>query len=224
MPTDLGRDQHDHWESVYGASPRMYGRQPSQPARYAAKVFHAEGAQSVLELGSGHGRDALHFAREGFAVQAIDTSFTGLEQLRSDADHDEVGDRVRTTVHDARTPLPLPGDSVDGVFAHMLLCMALSTTEIHALVGEIGRVLRPSGSLIYTVRHTGDAHYGAGTGHGEDIYEHGKFAVHFFSRALVDELARGWTLQEVHPFDEGDLPRRLWRVTQTLPRSEPDRL
>lgn len=37
-------------------------------------------------------------------------------------------------------------------------------------------------------------------------------------RDLVDSLADGWTLDEVHAFEEGDLPRRLWRVTQTAPR------
>jgi SAM-dependent methyltransferase len=121
-------------------------------------------------------------------------------------------------VHDVREPLPLPEASVDAVFAHMLLCMALSTKEIHALVGEVRRVLRPRGIFIYTVRHTGDVHYGVGTAYGDDIYEHGGFAVHFFPRDLVDALADGWILNEVHAFEEGDLPRRLWRITQTLPR------
>jgi hypothetical protein len=41
--------------------------------------------------------------------------------------------------------------------------------------------------------------------------------VHFFDRGLVDSLAEGWRLDEVHAFEEGELPRRLWRVTQTLP-------
>jgi hypothetical protein len=79
----------------------------------------------------------------------------------------------------------------------------------------VRRVLRPGGVFVYTVRHTGDAHYGTGIARGDDIYEHGGFAVHFFSRALVDRLASGWTLTEVHAFEEGELPRRLWRVTQT---------
>jgi SAM-dependent methyltransferase len=109
----------------------------------------------------------------------------------------------------------LPDASVDAVFAHMLLCMALSTEHIHAAMGEIARVLRPGGTLVYTVRHTGDTHYGAGTAHGDNIYEHGGFAVHFFDRQLVDSLASGdWLLKEVHAFEEGELPRRLWRVTQ----------
>ncbi|MBO0841177.1 MAG: methyltransferase domain-containing protein, partial [Sciscionella sp.] len=117
-----------------------------------------------------------------------------------------------------RKPLPLSDSSVDGVFAHMLLCMALTTSEIHALVTEVRRVLRPAGTFIYTVRHTGDAHYGTGIAHGDDIHEHGGFAVHFFSRRLVDALAEGWRLVQVEPFEEGELPRRLWRVTQILPR------
>ncbi|MFI8327008.1 class I SAM-dependent methyltransferase [Streptomyces sp. NPDC085529] len=215
---ELAEIQRRHWQDTYSAHPGMYGEEPSAPAVHAAGVFRAAGAHDVLELGAGHGRDALYFAREGYTVQATDFSPTGLEPLRVAAEAQGVAAQITTAAHDVRDPLPLPDASVDAVFAHMLLCMALSTEEIHAAVGEIRRVLRPGGVLVYTVRHTGDAHYGAGTAHGDDIFEHGGFAVHFFDRALVDALADGWTLNQVHAFEEGDLPRRLWRVTQTLPR------
>ncbi|MFF0051668.1 class I SAM-dependent methyltransferase [Streptomyces sp. NPDC005498] len=215
---ELAEIQQRHWQDTYTAHPGMYGEQPSDPAVHAAAVFKAAGAKDVLELGAGHGRDALFFAREGLTVQATDFSTIGLEQLRDVARSQNLDERVTTAVHDVREPLPLPDASVDAVFAHMLLCMALSTKELHTLVGGVRRVLRPGGTFVYTVRHTGDAHYGAGTAHGDDIYEHGGFAVHFFGRELVDALADGWTLNEVHAFEEGDLPRRLWRVTQTLPR------
>ncbi|MDJ0343946.1 class I SAM-dependent methyltransferase [Streptomyces sp. H10-C2] len=215
---ELADAQRRHWQDTYAAHPGMYGEQPSAPAVHAAGVFRAAGAEDVLELGAGHGRDALYFARGGFTIQATDFSPTGLSQLRDAAQAQDVAERVTTMVHDVRAPLALDGASVDAVFAHMLLCMALSTQEIHALVSEIRRVLRPGGVFVYTVRHTGDAHFGGGIAHGDDIYEHGGFAVHFFPRHLVDDLADGWTLDEVHAFEEGDLPRRLWRVTQTLPR------
>ncbi|TLS42619.1 class I SAM-dependent methyltransferase [Streptomyces montanus] len=218
MGKELGEVQRLHWQETYTAHPGMYGEQPSAPAVHAAGVFRAAAVNDVLELGSGHGRDALFFAREGFTVRATDFSATGLDQLRAAARAQDVTERVTTVVHDVRDPLPLPDASVDAVFAHMLLCMALSTSEIHALVDEVRRVLRPGGVFVYTVRHTGDAHCGAGVAHGDDIYEHGGFAVHFFPRDLVDALADGWRLDEVFPFEEGDLPRRLWRVTQTLPR------
>ncbi|MBK3623269.1 class I SAM-dependent methyltransferase [Streptomyces sp. MBT49] len=214
----LAEAQREHWQQTYGEHPGRYGEEPSEPAVHAAAVFRAADAHEVLELGAGHGRDALHFARDGFTVLATDFSPGSLEQLREAAEVQGVAERVTTAVHDVREPLPLADASVDAVFAHMLLCMALTTKEIHALVAEVRRVLRPGGAFVYTVRHIGDAHYEVGIGHGDDIWEHGGFAVHFFPRALVDHLAEGWILHEVHAFEEGGLPRRLWRVTQTVPR------
>lgn len=214
---ELGGAQRVHWQHTYAEHPGMYGEQPSEPAVHAAGVFRAAAVSDLLELGAGHGRDAVYFARRGFTVTAADFSATALEQLRAAAGRDGVAGRVTTVVHDVREPLPLPDASVDAVFAHMLLCMALSTKEIQVLVAEVARVLRPGGTFVYTVRHTEDAHYGTGTSRGDDIYEQGGFAVHFFDRALVDALADGWRLDEVHAFEEGDLPRRLWRVTQTRP-------
>ena len=211
---DSAEAQRRHWDSTYAAHPAMYGDRPSAPAVHAAKVFRDAGAHDVVELGAGHGRDALFFAREGFAVHALDFSPTGLRQLTEAARALGIGERARTTVHDIRTPLPLPDASADAVFAHMLLCMALSTEQIHSAVDEVRRVLRPGGVFVYTVRHTDDAHYGAGISHGDGIYEHGGFAVHFFTRDLVTALADGWALTEIHAFEEGELPRRLWRITQ----------
>jgi hypothetical protein len=45
------------------------------------------------------------------------------------------------------------------------------------------------------------------------MFENGGFIVHFSDRPLVDRLAEGYTVLEVHEFEEGELPRRLWRVT-----------
>ncbi|MEU8591217.1 class I SAM-dependent methyltransferase [Streptomyces sp. NPDC048664] len=216
-PADAQRRQ---WQDAYDDHPGMYGLDPSAPAVYAARLFRSSDAEEILELGAGQGRDALYFAREGFTVRALDFSSSALEQLRDSARAQGIGARVTTTVHDVREPLPLPDHAVDAVFAHMLLCMALRTGEIGALLAEVRRVLRPGGVLVYTVRHTGDAHHGAGRAHGDGIWEHGGFAVHFFSRALVDALAEGWRLDEVRDFEEGALPRRLWRVTQTRPRGK----
>ncbi len=214
---ELADSQRLHWQETYHAHPRMYGEQPSAAAIYAADLFQQAGFADLIELGAGHGRDALYFAANGFTVRATDISAVALDQLQAAAQQHGVASRVRTLNHDVREPLPLPHASVDAAYAHMLLCMALSTKQIHYMVAEVGRVLRPGGMFIYTVRHTGDTHYGAGVAHGDDIFEHGGFAVHFFPRRLVDDLATGWTLVDVTAFEEGELPRRLWRVTQSLP-------
>jgi hypothetical protein len=49
------------------------------------------------------------------------------------------------------------------------------------------------------------------------MYEHGGFIVHFFDQALIDRLAAGFDLVETTHFTEGDLPRRLVRVTMRIP-------
>jgi SAM-dependent methyltransferase len=120
---------------------------------------------------------------------------------------------VSTITHDVRTPLPFDDESFDAVYSRMLFNMALATVELNLVAAEVRRVLRPRGWHIYTARHTGDAHYGAGRDHGDNMFENGGFIVHFFDRPLVERLAAGSTLIEVADFEEGALPRKLWRVT-----------
>ena len=205
--------QREHWENTFLLNPQMYGEEPSESGRYALERFTAAGASDVLELGAGQGRDTATFLAAGISVTALDYTSSALEQMRSDLG-DALTAGLTTAAHDVREALPLPASSMDAVYAHMLFCMALSVAELQRLAAEVRRVLRPAGLLIYTVRHTGDAHCGAGIHHGEGVWETGGFAVHFFDRALVDQLATGYELIDSTEFEEGSLPRRLWRITQ----------
>ena len=207
-------EQREHWSATFAAHPEMYGDEPSEAAVVAADMFAAAGATTVLELGAGQGRDTLYLARRGFHVDALDYAPEGLEEIEAKAgarracrSGDDRGSTTPGTASRSRTP------SVDASYSHMLLCMALTTPELEGLVAELRRVVRPGGLVVYTVRTTDDAHYGAGIAHGDDMYEHGGFIVHFFDRALIDRLAAGFTLVDVTEFNEGELPRRLARVT-----------
>lgn len=213
--------QCEHWQQTFQANPTMYGDEPSEPGRHALTLFTGAGATDVLELGAGQGRDTLAFLAAGLRVTALDYSPTALAELTHAAERAGNADRLRAGVHDVRSPLPLPDESVDGVFSHMLFTMALTTEEILALAGEVHRVLRPGGWHVYTVRHTGDPHYGTGIDRGDGMSEHGGFVVHFFDRHLVDLVAEGFSTPEVVAFEEGGLPRRLWRVTQHKTTSDP---
>jgi SAM-dependent methyltransferase len=191
----------------------MYGTDPSQPGRYAAELFKGEHVREVLELGAGQGRDTLGFLRAGLQVTALDYAPQALASIRQCAAATGLAERLVTLVHDVRQPLPLPDASVDAAYSHMLFNMALSTAQLLVLAAEIRRVLRPGGLHVFTVRHTGDAHYGIGTDHGDAMFENGGFIVHFFDRPLVHRLAVGYTMLDLTGFEEGDLPRRLWRIT-----------
>jgi SAM-dependent methyltransferase len=206
-------EQREHWSATFAAHPEMYGDEPSEAAVAAADMFAAAGATTVLELGAGQGRDTLYLARRGFHVDALDYAPEGLEEIEARAGAAGLADRVTVQMHDVRQRLPFVDDDVDASYSHMLLCMALTTPELDRLVVELHRVVRPGGLVVYTVRTTEDAQYGAGIAHGDDMYEHGGFVVHFFDRALIDRLADGFTLVDVTEFSEGELPRRLARVT-----------
>jgi SAM-dependent methyltransferase len=205
--------QRSHWGATFSTNPEMYGTEPSGPARAAAARFLAEGKADVLELGAGQGRDTIFFAQQRLRVHALDYADTALEQLRAKAEAAGLADLLTASRHDVREPLPFADGCFDACYAHMLFCMALATPELERLATEARRVLRPRGLCVYTVRTTADAHYGAGIARGDDMYESGGFVVHFFDRALVDRLASGYELLEVTEFEEGPLPRRLFRVT-----------
>lgn len=220
QPGSLTRNQitgqREHWETTLAANPGMFGPEPSEAGAYAAERFADEGLTQVLELGAGQGRDTLGFLTAGLTVDALDYAGDALAEIRMAAGTD-LGAHLTTTVHDVRDPLPFPDGAFDACYSHMLFTMALSTAELEHLTSEVRRALRPGGLCVYTVRHTEDAHYGAGNDLGDNLYENGGFVVHFFDRPLVERLAAGFTLEDLTAFEEGGLPRRLWRVTLRKP-------
>ncbi len=140
-----------------------------------------------------------------------------MQAINAKAREARLQDSLRASTHDCREPLPFAAGSFDACYSHMLFCMALTTTQLAALSAEVLRVLRPGGVHVYTVRSTADPDCGAGTACGDGLYESGGFIVHYFNRELVQRLAHGFELVEVAEFAEGDLPRRLFRVTLVKP-------
>jgi SAM-dependent methyltransferase len=206
--------QNPHWEKTYTDNPEMFGEEPSEPACKAATLFKQKGVSHILELGGGQGRDTVYFAHNGFNVTSLDYAAEGVKSINDKAYKAGVAQAVTVLRHDVRNPLPFPENTFDACYSHMLFCMALTTSELKSLAREVKRVLKPGGLHIYTVRHTGDAHYGTGIHRGEDMFEVGGFVVHFFSREKVELLSKGYQLVDVEYLEEGPLPRKLFYVTQ----------
>lgn len=192
----------------------MFGAEPSDPARKALELFQREGVRNVLELGGGQGRDTIFFAQNGFQVAVLDYAESGVKNIARTAAALNLSNLITALRHDVRDPLPFDDASFDACYSHMLFCMALSTPELERLSREVWRVLKPRGLNVYTVRHTGDPQYGTGIARGDDTFESGGgFAVHFFSRETVQRLATGFDILSIEEFEEGALPRKLYRVT-----------
>lgn len=204
--------QERHWQTMLETRPEMFGRDASEPARRSGPEFEAAGVRRILELGGGQGRDSLFFAANGFAVHVLDYAHAGIEVILGKAAQAGLAARITAAQHDVRRPLPVADGSFDACYSHMLFCMALVTAELDALSRDILRALRPGGLCVYTVRNTSDPDFERGIHRGEALYENQGFIIHFFDRAKVERLARGWDLVSVEEFEEGKLPRRLFRV------------
>ena len=205
--------QAQHWENYYITNPETFGVSPSAAAIKAAETFNKEGITNILELGAGQGRDALFFAQEGFHIQVLDYSQTGIDNIIKKAKTLGVDKLITGKIHDVRNPFPFTNEKFGGCFSHMLYCMALTTKELKFLSDEIHRVLKNGGVNIYTVRHTGDGDYKNGIHRGEDLYENDGFIVHFFSKEKVKQLSNGFDIVNIENFEEGKFPRKLFRVT-----------
>ena len=205
--------QEQHWENMFSNRPEMFGDVPSVAAIKSVETFKKEKLTNILELGGGQGRDSLFFAQSNFTVQVLDYSQSGVDSIAKQANILGLAKRINVKIHDVRKTLPFKDESFDGCFSHMLYCMAFTTKELKCLSNELHRVLKPGGINIYTVRHTGDADYGAGIHRGEDLYEIDGFIVHFFCREKIKKLSTGFEIKNIDNFEEGKLPRKLFRVT-----------
>jgi len=200
--------QCNHWKKVWRE--QEFSMEPSYAARVAIGKFHKMEVQSVLELGSGPGRDSLAFLESGFQVTATDCAEAALEKLEGNARRLGLSEQLKTYCHDIRKPLPFADASVEVCYSHMLYCMALSDDELRFLNQEILRVLKPGGLNVYTVRNVQDPAYGSGKFLGGTFYElNGGFVVRFFDQGWIDQLTDGYELIGQDEFEEGELPKRL---------------
>lgn len=210
--SSIRNEQNAHWEKHFSHTPEMFGEEPSRSAKDVAQRLKQLGSLTLVELGAGQGRDSVFFAHNGFKVHALDYSSAGVASIQEKARQQGIRNNLVAMRHDVRAPLPFKDNSQDSCYAHMLFCMALTTQELVTLTGEVRRILKPGGICAYTVRHTGDAHFGKGIHRGEAMYEHNGFIVHFFDKQRINTLADGFEIVEINEFDEGDLPRKLSMV------------
>ena len=212
MDTKALNQQSQHWESNFSSKPEMFGLEPSTPAKKALKIFKNNKTNKIVELGAGLGRDSIYFAKNSFHVEALDYSQSGIKNINQKIKQNNLSNLIKTKIFDVRETLPFKNNSIEGVYSHMLYCMALTTSDLESLNKEIHRILKPGGINIYTVRHTNDGDYKKGIHRGEDMYENDGFIVHFFSKNKIKSLLDGFINLETTSFEEGSFPRKLYFV------------
>lgn len=122
----------------------------------------ASHGEPILEVGAGTGRVALHLARRGFAVDAIDLEPDFAAALESRARHE--GLPVRSRVGDVRTSEPA-GPPYSLVIAAMQLVQLMDGSAGRAAALErIARCLAPGGLVALAIVEGHDGVVGTAEG------------------------------------------------------------
>ena len=205
-------NQEEYWEKNYTNKPKMFGLTPSFAAEEALKVFKKNNISSIVELGAGLGRDTIFFAKNNIKVEALDYSKTAVMSIKKKIEEFNLSKFVSAKVFDVRKKLPFKNNSIQGIFSHMLYCMAFKNLEVQNLNNEILRVLEKGGVNIYTVRNFEDGDYKNGVHIEDETYQNDGFIINFFSKKKIEKLLVGFNNIKIDRFNEGDFPRKLFIV------------
>lgn len=110
---------------------------------------------SILDIGAGKGRHSFFFAKNGFSVDAIDLSESGIAHIRKKAEED--GLPVRAVVADM-TELPFEDGKFDCIICFHTIYHTSYDGVVRALQ-EIYRVLKEGGEAFISFNTKENPHY-----------------------------------------------------------------
>jgi len=112
----------------------------------AAKKWKDAGYKTVLDLGAGMGHNSIYFAKQGFAVSAIEISDFAVDYLKKWAERENL--EINATVGDMHS-LPYSDNSFDCLFEYHTIRHS-GTAGIKMIISEIERVVKPGGEVYIT--------------------------------------------------------------------------
>jgi SAM-dependent methyltransferase len=201
----------EFWSKVYKSDNSFFGDDPSNFAIRCYNHIKENNSKKILDLGSGHGRDALFFASNGIEVDSLDYSATAIEILDKMAKEKRLP--IKAQVFDVNNQLPFPDGYFDAVYSHMLLNMRFSLHELHSIFSEIRRVLKSKGLNFFSVRNNNDKSYRKGIEVDKGIYDINGFQVRFFSGEEIRDLVKHEGFETLWIEEEDEEPVTLFLVS-----------
>jgi SAM-dependent methyltransferase len=167
----------ESWDADYRTRGRLWGGNP-------APLPALPSGSRVLELGCGNGKNLLAMIERTWDIIAMDCSMKAL-QLCPPGVHD--AGKVHFVTGDAIF-LPFMDSTIDAVFS-LHIAGHLSEAGRSQLTGEILRVLKPGGQVIFRDFGVDDFRYGSGEMTESGTFRRGTGSfTHYFSADEVTSL------------------------------------
>jgi SAM-dependent methyltransferase len=150
--TSYGNYARDVYRDVRLAT---YGEDFGQTSWVATEESHdiprrlgLTNASSVVEIGSGSGRYALHLVETiGCRVTGVDVNAEGVRNAVALAERQRLNDRAEFRQADVSRGLPFADRTADAVYSNDVLCHVPGRA---ALLRECARILEPGGRLLFS--------------------------------------------------------------------------
>jgi SAM-dependent methyltransferase len=176
------QDQSLIWEQLHQQYLQTQRRSPAT-SLVRGLAQRLEPMQNVLELGCGNGADAAYLSKRGHAVIATDLSEYAIRTAQA-IYQDE---NLKFQRQDLRERFAFETSFFDVVYARLSLHY-FSDAVTRAIVGEVGRVLRPGGQFVFMCKSTHDPLYGKGELLAPRTYCHEGHIRHFFDITYTADL------------------------------------
>ncbi|MEO6997152.1 MAG: class I SAM-dependent methyltransferase [Terracoccus sp.] len=154
----------EFWESHYAALDTAWGTEPN-PVLVDTLGALAPAPERALDLGAGHGGDALWLAARGWRVTAVDVSNTALQRVSAAAEQAGLDDLVTVERHDLTETFP------EGRFDLVTACYFHTPLEVdrYAMLRRgAGRL--DEGGLLVVVEHASVAPWSWKGDHGHATF------------------------------------------------------
>jgi len=141
---------------VIPSSTRML---PSKALVLFSELLGIQPGVKVLDAGCGTGRNSIYLANKGCEVHALDFSEVALNLLNVAAIQSGVRDKIFSYHHELQFPFPLSSNSFDLAVDSYVFCHFTDLNFKSFYLGELHRILKPSGILFSSVFSIDDEYY-----------------------------------------------------------------
>ena len=155
------------WEAEYSTKRLMTGEKPPKSLlNWLKHVVLTKGLRgqseklggmTVLDLGSGEGKNALHVALMGATVHCIELASNAVQTTIKRAKEERLSDRVLVTYGSIGAPYQFPNETFD-LIMDVTSSNSLSESERSTYLAESARVLKSDGMMfVRALCRDGDA-------------------------------------------------------------------
>ncbi|HSM82316.1 MAG TPA: methyltransferase domain-containing protein [Nodosilinea sp.] len=160
------------WEQRYQTGTTRWDLgQPAPALQALLESATAPPAGSAIVLGAGRGHDALHFARQGFAVTAVDFAPSAIQALAQQAQAENL--TIQLLERDIFALVPEFAGQFNYVIEHTCFC-AIDPALRPAYAQLVADLLKPQGELLavfFTHQRPGGPPFGTTPAEVRQLFE-----------------------------------------------------